>query len=60
MPRYVAKEHLYEQDENGEDYRLLVPAGDPVSDEQFALLGLKKSDRRVERAEDVEPADGEG
>jgi hypothetical protein len=57
MAHYRAKEHLYELDESGEPYRLLVPAGDPVTEEQFKLLGLKKSDERVERAEDVEPAE---
>ena len=60
MPRYLAKEHLYELDAHGEPYRLLVPAGEQVTDEQFALLGLKKSDSRVEKAEDAEPADEEG
>jgi hypothetical protein len=50
-PLYVAKEHLYEKDANGEDYRLAVPAGDLVTDEQFKLLGLKKSDERVEKVE---------
>lgn len=60
MPRYIAKEHLYELDESGEPYRLLVPAGDPVSDEQFELLGLKKSDSKVERVSEAEQADDEG
>jgi hypothetical protein len=46
---YVAKEAIYETDENGEPQRLAIPAGSEVSDEQMKALGLKESDKRIDK-----------
>lgn len=45
----IAVEPIYEPDENGEDYRLAIPAGVEVTDEDMTRLGLKDSDKRLEK-----------
>jgi hypothetical protein len=50
----VAKEHIYELDANGEPYRLLIPTGSEVSDEEMKRLGVKKA--QVEEASDDAPS----
>lgn len=44
---YLAKEHLYSVDAEGESFQLVVPKGSEVRDEDFELLGLAKNDKRV-------------
>jgi hypothetical protein len=44
----AAKELLYEE-QDGEPYRLVVPAGSEVSPEQINALGLKESDKRIDK-----------
>ena len=46
----VAKEHIYELDANGEPYRLAIPAGAEVSEDDMKRLAVKKS--QVEEASD--------
>jgi hypothetical protein len=50
----VAREHIYELDEEGQPYRLLIPAGGEVSDDTMKRLGIKKS--QVEEAKDSSDA----
>jgi hypothetical protein len=46
--QYVAAEHIYEHDANGEPYRLAIPKGDPVSAADMKRLGVSKD--QVEEA----------
>ena len=48
---YVAVEPIYEE-QDGEPYRLAVPAGSEVSEEQMKALGLKATDERLEKVAD--------
>lgn len=50
---YVANEAIYEE-QDGQPYRLAVAAGSEVSEEQMEALGLKASDKRVEKVADGE------
>lgn len=45
----IAVEPIFEQDENGEDYSLAVPAGSEVTDADMKRLGLKESDKRLDK-----------
>jgi hypothetical protein len=49
---YVAKEAIYEE-QDGMPYRLAAPAGSEVSAEQMEALGLKASDKRIEKVADA-------
>jgi hypothetical protein len=44
---YVAKEAIYEMDEQGEPYRLAAAAGQEVTPEQMEAFGLSASDKRL-------------
>ena len=46
---YLAKEHLYSTDTEGEPYQLVVPRGSEVRDEDFGFLGLAKNSSKVVR-----------
>lgn len=49
---YVATENIYENDEQGEPYRLAAVPGSEVTPEQMEALGLKESDKRLEKVKD--------
>jgi hypothetical protein len=51
----VAKEHIYEVDEQGQPYRLAIPSGSEVSDDDMKRLGLKRG--QVEEVPDDAPED---
>ncbi len=49
---YLAKEHLWSEDENGDPYQLVVPKGSEVTDEDFEILALPKNSSKVKRVAD--------
>jgi hypothetical protein len=51
---YVAKEAIYEDDEQGQPYRLVAAAGSEISEEQMEAAGLKASDKRLVKVADDE------